>query len=116
MNGVLAVFIIIGWREVTVSGDHIGQAIEIYHFCILAVSLCYVHYRCVLLCCSTDWCSAAENFATDRVTERRNQLQSEITDMMTTWQITGPANVLLLLRKDSCICIRDIKVIVFRLK
>ena len=22
MNGVLAVFVIIGWREVTVSGDH----------------------------------------------------------------------------------------------
>ena len=54
MNGVLAVFVIIGWREVTVSGDHIGQAIEIYHFCVLAVSLCYVHYRRVLLCCSTD--------------------------------------------------------------
>ena len=60
--------------------------------------------------------SAAENFATARVTERRNRQQSEITDMMTTLQITGPANVLLLLRKDSCICIRDIKVIVFRLK
>ena len=47
----------------------IGQAIGIYHFCVLAVSLYYVHYRCVLLCCSTDWCSEAENFATDRVTE-----------------------------------------------
>ena len=47
MNGVLAVFVIIGWREVMVSGDHIGQAIEIYHFCVLAVSLCYVHYRYV---------------------------------------------------------------------
>ena len=91
----------------------IGQAIGIYHFCALAVSLCYVHYRCVLLRCSTDWCSAAENFATDRVTERQIMagLQSEITDMMTTWQITGPANVLLLLRKDSCICIRDINFI-----
>ena len=31
--------------------------------------------------------------------------------MMTTWQITGPANVLLLLRKDGCICIRDINFI-----
>ena len=89
----------------------IGQAIGIYHFCVLAVSLCYVHYRCVLLCCSTDWCSAAENLATDSAIERRNRLQSEITDMMTTWQITGPANVLLLLRKDGCICIRDINFI-----
>ena len=69
MNGVLAVFVIIGWHGVMVSGDHRRQAIGIYHFCILAVS----HYRCVLLCCSTDWCSAAENFATDRVTERRNR-------------------------------------------
>ena len=45
------------------------------------------------------------------VTERRNRLQSEITDMMTTFQITGTANVLLLLRKDGCICIRDINFI-----
>ena len=30
MNGVLAVFVIIGWREVTVSAVTIGQAIGIY--------------------------------------------------------------------------------------
>ena len=73
MNGVLAVFVIIGWREVTVSGGHRTSHRNL-PLCVLAVSLCYVHYRCVLLCCSTDWCSAAENFATDSVIERRNLL------------------------------------------